>query len=124
MAKVGNVGYRVLRSAVSRPNIAYSVYLVRDVDASVKAVVGVVKKKLAPGESVIVFCLSRSDAEKTARCLNVPYYHARCEEDRLQDVLSGLREGRHWGVAATSLLSVGFDVPNVRYVVHHGRPRL
>jgi superfamily II DNA helicase RecQ len=125
MERVGCVAYRVLRSPVSRPNIQYKVCQVfKNVDDVVVNLVKVIMEKhLGQRDVVIVFCLSRSDAEETAHRLGIPVFHSLCEERYLEEVLEGLRSGKHRAVVATSLLSVGFDIPTVRFVVHQGCPR-
>jgi superfamily II DNA helicase RecQ len=131
MESLGCPVYRVLRAPVARPNIKYSV-LHAPVDPLTKLETVThrvslyhteAKATLAKGEVIIVFCLSKDTCETVARMLRLPHYHADCTPEHLAETLSGLRSGKYQGVVATSLLSVGFDVPGVRHVIHHECPR-
>lgn len=77
-----------------------------------------------PQQSGIVYCLSRDDAETTARLINdvvgVPasHYHAGMTTKQRTLVQNQWRTGSCRVVCATIAFGMGIDAPEVRYVVH------
>ena len=114
---------RVLVGSFDRPNLAYKV-LVRD------GVVGQLSTIFDrhPGESGIVYCISRRDVEKTSEQLNRrgyrtrPYHAGMSDEERKanQEAFIGERVDT---IVATVAFGMGIDKSNVRYVVHAAMPK-
>jgi len=81
-----------------------------------------------PGQSGIVYCLSRKSAEGTAdflreKGIRALAYHAGlepAERDRVQDAF---RRDEADVVAATIAFGMGIDKSNIRYVIHRDMPR-
>jgi len=125
MARLGCHVYRVLRQPSTRPNIVYAVHPTpsESLNQAVSDHYWTCLSRLQHGEVIIIFCLSKLDVEYMAQELEIPSYHSDHPSDKLEEVLAGLRSGVYHSVVATSLLSVGFDVPSVRYVIHRECPR-
>jgi len=114
---------QVLVGSFDRPNLAYKV-LVRD------GVVGQLSTIIDrhPGESGIVYCISRRDVEKTSEQLNRrgyrtrPYHAGMSAEERKanQEAFIGERVDT---IVATVAFGMGIDKSNVRYVVHAAMPK-
>lgn len=81
-----------------------------------------------PGQSGIVYCLSRKSTESMTAWLvksqiRAAAYHAGLPGDERTRVQSAYREDDIDVVVATIAFGMGIDKSNVRYVVHHDMPR-
>jgi len=79
------------------------------------------------GHAGIVYTLTVEDAERTAEFLrstglDVPAYTSRLENDERERVEADLRANRFDAVVATSALGMGYDKPDLAFVVHLGAP--
>lgn len=79
-----------------------------------------------PG-SGIIYCLTVSTAEDTARALamaghNVKEYTGRTDAEARSDLEEALRDNQVKALVATSALGMGFDKPDLGFVVHLGAP--
>lgn len=76
----------------------------------------------------IIYVLTKRDAEQVARYLGrvtrlpVDFYHSAISADKKKALESALIENRLKAVAATTALSMGFDKPDLGFVVHFQRP--
>lgn len=81
-----------------------------------------------PGESGIVYCFSRSSAEKVASELSdrgipsLPYHAGLPDKTRADNQEKFLRDDIRV-MAATVAFGMGIDKPNVRFVIHHDLPK-
>jgi len=81
-----------------------------------------------PGESGIVYCLSRKGVEETSRFLKergvrcLPY-HAGLEDDERARNQDAFRLNEADVIVATVAFGMGIDKPDVRWVVHRDMPR-
>ncbi len=77
--------------------------------------------------SGIIYSLTVSAAEDTAAALreagyNVAAYTGRTDPDERQELEAALKENRVEALVATSALGMGFDKPDLGFVVHLGAP--
>ena len=75
----------------------------------------------------IIYCATRSNAEKVAEFLNgkgtkADYFHAGLTPERKKQVQDDFIEGRLRAIAATNAFGMGIDKPDVRLVVHADIP--
>jgi len=81
-----------------------------------------------PGQSGIVYCISRAEVERTAAVLRelgysaLAYHAGMPDEDRVRNQDAFLREQAEI-IVATIAFGMGIDKSNVRYVVHAGMPK-
>jgi ATP-dependent DNA helicase RecQ len=81
-----------------------------------------------PGESGIVYCLSRKSVEATAGLLRehgvrATAYHAGMESDERSRAQDAFQSGEVDVVCATVAFGMGIDKPDIRYVLHRDMPR-
>jgi ATP-dependent DNA helicase RecQ len=81
-----------------------------------------------PGESGIVYCLSRKSVEATAELLRrhgvrALAYHAGMEGDDRTRAQDAFQSGDAHVVCATVAFGMGIDKPDIRYVLHRDMPR-
>jgi ATP-dependent DNA helicase RecQ len=81
-----------------------------------------------PGQSGIVYCLSRKAAESTAAFLSergcaALAYHAGMEAEERTRVQDAFRRDETLVIVATVAFGMGIDKPNIRYVIHRDMPR-
>ncbi|HET6279991.1 MAG TPA: ATP-dependent DNA helicase RecQ [Polyangia bacterium] len=81
-----------------------------------------------PGESGVIYCLSRKSVESTAAYLREQGiralgYHAGMEPDERNRVQEAFRRDDADVVVATVAFGMGIDKSNVRFVIHRDMPR-
>jgi ATP-dependent DNA helicase RecQ len=81
-----------------------------------------------PGQSGIVYCLSRKSVDATARLLRMNgvrarAYHAGMEAEDRSRAQDAFQSGRVEVVVATVAFGMGIDKPDIRYVLHRDMPR-
>ena len=80
-----------------------------------------------PGESGIVYCLSRKSVEATAEFLasrgaRALPYHAGLETEARSAAHEAFRDGTADVIVATIAFGMGIDKPDIRYVIHRDMP--
>ena len=110
-----------------RPNLHISVYRKGDEGLGVReSITRLVRSR--PGQSGIVYCLSRKATEQTAEHLRsygvrALAYHAGMESEQRTRVQDAFRCDEIDVVVATVAFGMGIDKSNVRYVIHRDMPR-
>ena len=80
------------------------------------------------GESGIIYCLRRQDADDLATTLrengiNAESYHAGLENDVRHQRQEAFQKGRTLVIVATVAFGMGIDKSNIRFVIHRDMPR-
>lgn len=117
----GGQGKRFI-SGFDRPNIRLDVHMRTDANRQLLDVV-----KSYPGESGIVYCLSRAKTEKTAAFLQdhgikAMAYHAGMSADKRSHTQKTFMIEPDVVTVATIAFSMGIDKPDVRFVCHTDMP--
>lgn len=123
VVRLGLVDPHVTVAGFDRPNIRY---MIEPKNSAPKQILRFVKAR--PGESGIVYCLSRKKVEDVAALLvengvRAAAYHAglpQAERDRVQ---TAFQEDAVEVVCATVAFGMGIDKPDVRYVLHRDLPK-
>jgi len=110
-------------ASFDRPNITYSVELKNQPSAQLLKFI----KTNHPGDSGIVYCLSRKKVEKTAKFLseqgfNAFPYHAGLSSEQREDHQRRFINEENIIIVATIAFGLGINKPNVRFVVHLDMP--
>lgn len=110
-------------SSFDRANISLEV---RPADGRAKQIVNFIKKH--PGQSGIVYCLSRKNTEQIAKKLNenginTDAYHAGLSFEDRSRVQEDFIFDKTQVVCATVAFGMGIDKSNVRWVIHHNMPK-
>jgi ATP-dependent DNA helicase RecQ len=123
LAKLGLGAARQFAGGFDRPNIRYTVAAKSSAGEQLLAFL-----RARPGDSGIVYCLSRRRTEEVATRLaaagvRAAPYHAglpAAERTRVQDAF---QRDEVDVVVATVAFGMGIDKPDVRFVVHHDLPK-
>ena len=113
----------MLVGSFDRPNLSYKVMGRDGVADQISAIMD-----RHPGESGIVYCISRRDVEKTSEQLNQRGYHTRPYHAGMDDQQRKANQDafiaeRVETIVATVAFGMGIDKSNVRYVVHAAMPK-
>ena len=113
----------MLVGSFDRPNLSYKVMVRDGVADQISAIMD-----RHPGESGIVYCISRRDVEKTSEQLNQRGYHTRPYHAGMDDQQRKANQEafiaeRVETIVATVAFGMGIDKSNVRYVVHAAMPK-
>ncbi|KAJ0130384.1 Uncharacterized protein HZ326_26519 [Fusarium oxysporum f. sp. albedinis] len=112
----------------SRPNLHYEV---RGKTTSAKCmdeIAPLIMSKYA-NQSGIVYTVSRKNAEKVAESLSIQgitarHYHTGLDPQEKAEVQTSWHQGQVKIVVATIAFGMGIDQPDVRFVIHHGLPKI
>ena len=115
------------RGSFFRPNLHLHAYRKGDDGPSVRERI-LRLARARPGQSGIIYCLSRRSTEQTADYLRehgvaALAYHAGMESETRTRVQDDFRCDKADVVVATVAFGMGIDKSNVRYVIHRDMPR-
>ncbi|HEX7508930.1 MAG TPA: ATP-dependent DNA helicase RecQ, partial [Polyangia bacterium] len=115
------------RGSFFRPNLHLHAYRKGDDGPSVRERI-LRLARARPGQSGIIYCLSRKSTEQTADYLRehgvaALAYHAGMESETRTRVQDDFRCDKADVVVATVAFGMGIDKSNVRYVIHRDMPR-
>ncbi|MGB7345596.1 MAG: DNA helicase RecQ [Pirellulaceae bacterium] len=114
---------KILVGDFDRPNLTYR--MMRS-DGRLRQVMQVIGRH--PGESGIIYCISRKEVEKTAGAINATGvkalpYHAGLDDHQRKSNQDAFIKDKCDVIVATVAFGMGIDKPDVRYVVHAGMPK-
>ena len=114
---------RVFKSSFNRPNLYYEV---RDKVDTEKDIIRFIRQR--PGQSGIIYCLSRRKVEELARLLSVNGikalpYHAGLDAKTRSDNQDLFLNEEIDVIVATIAFGMGIDKPDVRFVIHYDIPK-
>jgi ATP-dependent DNA helicase RecQ len=120
-------GPAVFRGSFFRPNLHLYAYRKGEDGTGVRQqVLRLVRSR--PGQSGIIYCLSRKATESTAEFLrdhgvSAAAYHAGMEAEERNRVQDSFRRDDTDVVCATVAFGMGIDKSNIRFVIHRDMPR-
>ncbi|KAG2063294.1 P-loop containing nucleoside triphosphate hydrolase protein, partial [Suillus decipiens] len=128
---------KLIRASTTRPNIIYSRFKIdsrdasrltfTDVDGKSRSITTFIvdhSKTLRMGDRILVYCLTRNDAESLAGRLDCDFYHAKLDEAHQDRIYNQWKSPQGSCIlTTTSCLGAGMDYPAVRMVVHWKLPR-
>lgn len=113
----------VVTTGFDRPNLYFAVQTPKDKYASMKNYL-----ELHPGQSGIIYCLTRKIVEEVAERLDrdgfsVIKYHAGLSDEERKRGQEDFIYGRVEIMVATNAFGMGIDKSDVRYVIHYNMPK-
>ena len=114
---------QILVGSFDRPNLIYKVQRRAGLLKQIRQVLD-----QHPGDSGIIYCITRKDVDRTATALTelgyrVLPYHAGMADDERRRNQEAFMEEQVDTIVATVAFGMGIDKSNVRYVIHAGMPK-
>ena len=121
---LGILSAKVFKPSFNRKNLYYEVRpKTKDIDRDIIRYI-----KSHPGESGIIYCLSRKKVEELAETLKINgisslAYHAGMDPQTRSENQDAFLEERVDVIVATIAFGMGIDKPDVRFVIHYDIPK-
>ncbi len=126
LEQLGLTDAQVFISSFDRPNLSLDVKRGYSANERLRAILNVIGRH--PGESGIVYCLSRNATDDLAlklkaKGVKADAYHAGLSIEERNRVQEDFINDRLDVVVATVAFGMGIDKSNVRYVIHNNLPK-